>query len=58
MHTPYLTGFRGDKHMPFPLRSEPDKNAHPVSIEPFANTGNARLHFTQNIYNPPGLPAP
>ncbi len=56
LHTLYLMGFSGNKHLSFPLRPKPDKNGHPVSIKPFVNTGNAQLHFIQNINNPPGLP--
>ena len=58
MHTIYLMGIHGDKHLSFPLQPELDTNSHPVSIKPFKNTGNARLHFIQYINHPPGLPVP
>ncbi len=46
------------EHMLSTLWPEPDENTQPVSVKPYIDTGNFRLHTIQDIDNPHGLKAP
>jgi hypothetical protein len=54
----YLTGLQGNEHMLSALWPKPDENTQPVSVKPYVDTGNIRLHTSQNTDNPHGLKAP